>query len=177
MSTRLRLYSLLFLLAFVLGCASISPELRKSVDSSLTFKEVQENGDAYKGKIVLWGGHIIQALPQKDGTMLVEILKWPLGWWDEPRETVAFHGRFLVLLKEQLDSSLYKRGKRITVAGEIKGEIEGNKINGLSDPTYRYPVILSQELHVWEHNPYRYSSIPDDRATWRYREYEGILHY
>jgi outer membrane lipoprotein len=177
MTRRIQSYSLLLLFGFVLGCASISPELRENADSSLPLKEVQENPDAYKGKIVLWGGHIIQALPQKDGTTLIEVLKWPLGWWDEPRETVAFHGRFLILLKGQVDPSVYKKGKRITVAGEIKGEIQGNKINELSDPTYRYPVILSQELHVWEHNPYRYSSVPDDRATWNYREYEGILHY
>ena len=170
MATRIQFYPFLFLLSLILGCAPvISTELKAGADTSITFKEVQENPETYKGKIVLWGGEIIQILPQENGTTLIEILDRPLGWRDKPGKAVEFRGKFLVLTKGPLDTPIYKRGKRITIAGEIQGEIHGSEIRGLTDSTYRYPVVLSKEMHVWKYPSYRYSSAPDDPPTWEYR--------
>ncbi len=169
MEKRIYIYPFLFLLSFLIGCAPIvSTELKAAADTSISFKEVQENPEAYKGKIVLWGGEIIQVLPQADGTTLIEVLERPLGWWDKPRKTVEFRGKFLALAKEPLDTSTYKMGNRITIAGEIQGEIQG-KIKELTDSTYRYPVLLNKEMHVWKYSSYPYSSVPDYRQTWEYR--------
>lgn len=169
MVTRTQLYPFLFLLSFIIGCAPvISTELKAGADTSLSFKEVQENPGAYKGKVVLWGGEITQVLPQANGTTFIEILEWPLGRWDKPRKTVDFHGKFLVLGKEPLDTSIYKRGNRITIAGEIQGEVKGSKIKELTDSTYRYTVVLEKEMQVWKNPSYPYSSVPDYRTTWEY---------
>jgi len=170
MVKRTLLCHLIFLLGFILGCAPIiSTELKSEANTSFSFNEVQENPETYQGKIVLWGGEIIQVLPQENGTTLIEILDWPLGWQDKPRKAGEFRGRFLVLTKEPLDPSIYERGNRITLAGEIQGEIQGSKIRELTDSTYRYPVLLSKEMHVWKYRSYPYSSVPDYRQTWDYR--------
>jgi len=66
------------------------------------------------------------------------------------------------------NTSLYKRGNRITVAGEIQGQIEGSEIRELTDSTYRYPVLLEKKMHVWKHPSYSYSNVPDDFTTWEY---------
>ncbi len=159
MKKQIHILPFLFLLSFAFGCAPvISTELKAGADTSITFKEVQEQPEAYKGRIVLWGGEIIQVLPQEDGTTLIEVLEWPLGFRDEPRRTVAFQGKFLALVKETLDLSIYERGKRVTIAGEIQGEMQGNKMKGLTDPTYRYPVVMEKEMHVWKYPFYPYSS-------------------
>ena len=147
------------------------------MDNSLSFKEVVRSPDAYRGKVVLWGGEIIQTLPQKDGSMFVEVLEWPLGWTGRPRRTVSFRGEFLVLLKEPSDVSFYGTGVRVTVAGEIQGSVQGEKIISVSDPSYRYPLFLSKEIHAWKHRLYPYSSVSDYRGTWEYRHSEGILRY
>ena len=150
---------LLFSFIFISGCAHvISGDLRARVDQSITFKDVQKNPDTYKDKWVVWGGEIIQALPQENGTNLIEVLEWPLGWRGEPRRTVSFQGRFLVFVKEPLGLSLYKRGAKITVAGEIQGSKPGEKIKFISDPTYRYPLLLSKEIHFWKDYGYQYSA-------------------
>ena len=174
----MKLYLALFLSVFLLACAPvISQKTKDEADVSLHFKEVAQNPDAYDGKIVLWGGEIIQILPQDDGSTLIEVLEWPLGWREKPKRTVSFQGKFLVVLKEPLDPSRYRSRVRITVAGEIRGSMQGEKIESVSDPTYRYPLLLSKEAHIWEHRSYRYSSVPDDRQTWEYRNYEGVLRY
>ena len=178
MVRRMRLYLLLFLSIFIFSCAPVIPgEIRAGADTSLTFKEVAQSPDTYKGKIVLWGGEIIQTLPQDDGSTLIEVLEWPLGWTERPRRTVSFQGKFLVLLTEPSDLSLYRGGARITVAGGVQGSMEGEKIRSVSDPTYLYPLLLSKEIHVWKHRSYPYSSVPDYRETWEYRRNEVILRY
>lgn len=155
----MRMYIFLFLSIFLFACAPvISEETKGAVDTSLTFKEVAQSPDTYKEKIVLWGGEIIQTLPQEDGTTLVEVLRWPLGWTEKPRRTVSFQGKFLILLKEPLDASLHRRGVRITVAGEIQGSMQGEIIKSVSDPTYRYPLLLSKEIHLWKEYGYQYST-------------------
>jgi outer membrane lipoprotein len=80
MLTRFHSYLLLILFILISGCAHvISDDLRTKVDPSVDFAEVFQNPNVYKEKMVLWGGEILQTLPQKDGTTLIEILQWPLG--------------------------------------------------------------------------------------------------
>ena len=172
-------YFLLILFILISGCAHvISNDLRAKVDQSINFNEVFQNPNAYKGKIVLWGGEIIQTLPQKDGTTLIEVLQWPLGWRGEPKRTVSFHGKFLVLVKEHLDPSLYQIRERITVAGEILGEMQGDKIEHLTERAYRYPILLSQQLHLWKDSYYPYSSPPyQKKGPWEYDPSERPLRF
>jgi len=156
---------------FLLACAPvISGKTRERVDISLTFKEVAQNPDTYEGKFVLWGGEIIQTLPQNDGSTLIEVLAWPLGWREKPKRTISFQGRFLVLSKEPLDVSLYGRKVRITVAGEIQGSMQGEKVKSVSDPTYCYPLLLSHEVHLWKDYEHEYS-VPYG-PEWYYPSYD-----
>jgi len=141
------------LLSFLLlvGCAHvISKDLRQKVDPSLTFTQVLQNPNAYQGRAVLWGGEIIETLNQKDGTTFIEVFQRPLGWRGEPRETLASEGRFLVLAEKYLDPYLFRRGRKITVAGEIKGE----KIKPIGDMDYRHPFLLSREIYLWKEHYY-----------------------
>ena len=163
-----QLYLSLSLFGLISACAPvISPELRAKVDPSLTFREVRQNPNAYKGKMVLLGGEIIQILPQKDGTKLIEVLEWPLDRGDEPKRTLTFQGKFLVLVKGNLDLSVYQKGKKITVAGEIQGEIKGKEIDQLTEKDYTYPLLSSKELYAWRDYLYPYSTPPPfDRPSW-----------
>ena len=176
MLNRTYAYILFFLFVIISGCAHvISKDLRAKVDPSLSFGEVLQNPNVYKGKIVLWGGEIIQALPQENGTILIEVLEWPLGWRGEPQRTVSFQGRFLVLLKEPLDLSPNERGVKITVAGEIEGSMLGEKLESVSDRTYRYPIVLGGEIHLWKDYLYPYSSPKPYADPWWYDPvYRGL---
>ena len=171
---------LLFSFIFTSGCAHvIQKDFRVKADPSLTFGEVLKNPNNYKGKTVIWGGEIIQALPQENGTNLIEVLEWPLSWRGEPLRTVSFQGRFLVFVKEPLDLSLYKRGTKITVAGEIQGAIQGQKIESLGDIAYRYPIISSRQIHIWK-DFFQYSAPYDPRRydpSYDPHRGAGILRY
>jgi len=159
MVIRYQLYLILFLYGLISSCAPvISPELRAKVDSSLTFQQVLQSPDTYKGKFVLWGGEIIKILPQ-DGDTYIEVLQRSVGWRGKPEESSDSQGKFLILTKELLDLSLFKKSRKITVAGEIQGAIKGDKVKMVSEAAYRYPIVLSKQIYLWE-GLYPYSSIP-----------------
>jgi outer membrane lipoprotein len=128
----------------------VSKNLREQADTTLTFQQAFRNPNEYKGKIVIWGGDVIQTINQKDGTTLIEVFQRPLNWREEPKETVASEGRFLVLAEKYLDPYLFRRGKKITVAGEILGE----KIRPLGEMDYRYPLVSSRQIHLWDYYYY-----------------------
>jgi len=152
MKSRLQCFLPFFLIFLLSGCAHvISKDLRVNADPSLTFSQVHQNPNSYKGKSVVWGGEIIEAVNQKDGTTQIEVIQRPLGWREEPQETLASEGRFLILVEKYLDPYLFRRGRKITVAGEIFGE----KAKPLAEMDYRYPFLLSKQIYLWEEYYYR----------------------
>jgi outer membrane lipoprotein len=156
MVKRIQFLLLFSVILFISGCVHvISKDLRGKADRSLTFGQVHQNPNAYKGKLVVWGGEIVQTENQKDGTTQIEVFQKPLGWRGEPKDTGYSEGRFLILAEEYLDPYLFRRGKKITVAGEIQGE----KIKLLGEMDYRYPVVLSKQIYLWPvyyYPPYPY---------------------
>ena len=146
-SSRCRILFLFFgllPLIFFFGCLPISKQLRAQADKTLTFQQVIQNPDAYKGKIVIWGGEVVETLNQKDGTSLIIVLQRPLDWTEEP-EFRRSQGRFIVLAQGYVDPYVFRRGRRITVAGEI----EGRKVMRLGELEYPYPLLRSKQIYLW----------------------------
>jgi outer membrane lipoprotein len=121
----------------------------------LTLRQVSQNPNDYQGKLVIWGGEIIETINQKDGTTQIEVFQRSLGLREVPLDTVASEGRFLVLADKYLDPYLYQRGKKITVAGELIGK----NIQPLGELDYWYPLLSSKQIYLWSvyyYYPYPY---------------------
>lgn len=164
---------MIFLIFMLLSACGpvISKNLKNQAEPDLTFQEVFQKPEAYKGEIVIWGGEIIQTINQKDGTTLIEISQRSLDWQEEPKEASSSGDRFLVLVKKHLDPFTYGRGKEITVAGKILGEITklrdqeitvdgkvlGEKPKLPGEVAYRYPYLLAKQVFLWRKDyPYYY---------------------
>jgi outer membrane lipoprotein len=168
MKSRLPWFLFLAFVFLLSGCAHvISKDLRTNADPSLTLSQVRPNPDVFKGKLVIWGGEIIETVNQRDGTTQIEIFQRPLGWRGEPKETNYSEGRFLVLADHYLDPYIFRRGKRITVGGEIIGE----KTKPLSEMEYRYPVVSSKQIYLWPE--YYYQPYPYYDPWWSYPYWRG----
>ena len=73
----------------------------------------------------------------------------------EPKGTLASEGRFLIVADKYLDPYIFQTGRKITVAGDIQGE----EIKSLGKMDYRYSVLLSKQIYLWEnyyYYPYSY---------------------
>jgi outer membrane lipoprotein len=140
-----RLGFLLLLLTTLAACApTISKQLQQQADQSLSFPVLAADPDAYKGKIVILGGVIAQTTT-KPGQTELEIVQKNLDYFNEPETTDRSEGRFLVIADRFLDPLIYKKDRKITVAGVVTG----SEVRKLNEMEYSYPVIKSQELKLW----------------------------
>lgn len=167
------------LLASACATSPIAKEYRQEAKAeNLTFPMVYGNPDAYVGDIVLWGGVIIETTALKEGTRII-VLETALGDEERPRGTKYSQGRFIAMSPNFLDPALYKKGRKITVAGEVSGKKEMT----LGETTYTYPVVTVKQIHLWEKRPrYRYYypyGYPYDYWGWGpywdwYPDYDGF---
>lgn len=134
-----------WLVGLIISCAPLSKEIMREVDESLTFQVVQQDPARFLGKVVLWGGVIIETINKKDETVL-KVRQTELDIEKRPENLDRSAGRFLVKSAGFLDPEIYKEGREITVAGEVGGK----EILPLADTQYSYPVILAKEIHLWE---------------------------
>lgn len=139
----LLLLSIFFLLS---GCAHvISEETLKTVDRDLTYKQVREKPDANLGKIFVIGGTIAETRNTKEGSEL-EIVQHILDKRGIPENAFYSDGRFLATTPDFLDPVIYKPGRMVTLAAEVKG----TKVQPLDGADYIYPLLLIKEIHVWQ---------------------------
>lgn len=131
------------------GCTPvISRQLMDQVDPALDYRAIAADPAAAKGRTVLLGGTIVQALPKPGGTEL-EVVEKELDYWDAPRLTDRSEGRFLVISERFLDPAVFSTGRDVTVAGEVLEP----QTRRLGDIDYRYPVIRAEEMRLWRRGP------------------------
>lgn len=153
------LHPLLLSLTLLLlpGCVYvITKEVRREVTKDLSLREVMKGPDAYRGKLVLWGGEIIESKNLKERTRVV-VLQKDLNRWGRPKESNKSQGRFIVLYPGYLDTAIYRRDREITVAGEVIGQ----EVLPIDEIEYTYPVLSPREIHLWrEERKARYPHYP-----------------
>jgi outer membrane lipoprotein len=148
MLLRAGLYLMIGLLAVTAGCAtSVIPEsLEPQVDKAVTFSQVLEAPDSYRGKVVVWAGEVLKAKAMKGGTQL-EVLQLPLDDEQGPvTDRMESKGRFLALQHEFLDPATMTDGTRVTIVGEITGA----SVEKIDEADYRFPTLDVKHLHRWD---------------------------
>jgi outer membrane lipoprotein len=143
--TKLWLFGLALILMF--GCSyPISKSLRQEAKKeNLTFPMVLHDPAAFRGSMVLWGGEIIETVNLQHGSEII-LLETPLDYQEMPESAIHSEGRFIARTQEFLDPAVYKKGKKVTLAGEVAG---GEK-RPLGKTEYIYPVVEIKEIHLWK---------------------------
>lgn len=141
------LLSAVALLVTLAGCAS-TEEAGDGSDAqtkALTFLQVKAAPDSFKGQSAVFGGKVLTARRQKDGTR-IEILQLPLDQSTRPGyDLTQSQGRFIGIYRKFFDPAIVPHGTRITVTGEVSGSIT----LPLDETDYTYPVIDIKLVQVW----------------------------
>jgi outer membrane lipoprotein len=130
---------------FMAGCAPvISPEALKKVDQTVSFEQLVQNPELYRGRSVLLGGDIIetQNLPEKT---LIVVLQRSLGFREKPEADGVSKGRFIVSTPDFLDPAIYRKGRKITVVGSVMGK----EVRPVGEIDYAYPLIEKTDIYLW----------------------------
>jgi outer membrane lipoprotein len=121
----------------------VSPGLRDKVDKSAVPSLLFTDPDAFRGKIIILGGIIVDAKNTKNGTV-IEVVQKPLDSRGRPLHSDRSLGRFIILYEGFLDTAIYSPDRAVTVGGEVMGK----KIRPLDEIEYSYPLIKSRELYL-----------------------------
>ena len=135
----------LVFLALVGGCANPFPQdLLAKVEKNVTYQEFQDAPEQFDGKLMMFGGVIIETKNAEDGAWII-VLEKPLDKEGRPDWAAESGGQFLIITKAYLDLGAFRRGRSITVIGESKG----SKSLPLLGSDYWYPLLEAQQLHLW----------------------------
>ena len=135
----------LSLLALAYGCANPFPQdLLAKVEKNVTYQEFQDAPEQFDGKLMMFGGVIIETKNDEEGAWII-VLEKPLDRGGRPNWTAESDGQFLITTKAYLDLGAFRRGRPITVIGESRG----SKSLPLLGSDYWYPLLEAQQLHLW----------------------------
>jgi outer membrane lipoprotein len=125
------------------GCASTQEAGEKQ---GLTFLEVKAAPDSFQGQQAVFGGKVLTARRQKDGTR-IEILQLPLDRSTRPvYDLTQSQGRFIAIYREFLDPATIPPGTRVTVTGQVASSVT----LPLDETDYTYPVLNINRVRVWD---------------------------
>lgn len=135
-------------MALLPACATASfipASLQTQVDRSLTFSQLKDSPDSYRGRLIVLGGEVLTAKRLKDGTR-IEVLQLPLDDSQRPAsDRTASEGRFVGIQKSFLDPATLPAGTRVTLVGEVTGVTT----LPLDETEYAYPTLEIKTLKVW----------------------------
>ena len=100
------------------------------------------------------------------GTRLV-LLQYPTDSRGRPQIDAPSGGRFLVLTPEYLETAIYRPGRALTVAGEVRGQRE----LPIGETIYRYPLLAPREMYLWPEGNGKY---PQFRIGFGFGLYRGF---
>jgi outer membrane lipoprotein len=141
----------------ITGCSTypISKPLRERARATkeIGFDRIRENPDAYKGRVVIWGGKIIQTVNETNATSFY-VLQTPLDRMEMPLPERFSRGRFIARSSGFLDPEIYRPGAWITMAGVLVG----SETRPLGQTVYTYPLVALQEVYFWRPMPAVYAA-------------------
>lgn len=160
-------YLIILTIMMLFSCA---PVLRQDLMNRGTFdirlSEIRENPDLYRGKLLIFGGIIVNTTVTKRGS-LIEAIYVPVDSRGYLKGVRVSNGRFLAIYPRDnglLDPLLFHQKREITLAGEFI-ETHTGKIDEME---YTYPFFEIKELYLWEEKEdYYYISPP--YPLWYYR--------
>lgn len=138
---------LVLLPSFVLAsaCSShIPPEIKQPLEGSPDVAQVRAQSQNFISQKVRWGGTILETENKGDSSRLT-IVAFPLGSDGEPKSDSQSPGRFIAVVNEFLEPTVYSKDREITVTGSLV-KTENRDIGEFP---YEYPVIQVENYYLW----------------------------
>jgi outer membrane lipoprotein len=153
---RLQTLVLLTLSLMFFSCAPVlNREYMHEGSREVSFQLLRENPNAYVGRLFILGGLIVHTKVTAAGSQ-IEAMHVPVDGSGYFTENGRSEGRFLAVLTEDgtmLDPEVYRRWRRVTLAGEFV-ELRKGRIDEME---YVYPVFRIRQIYLWpEERPYYY---------------------
>ncbi|AEM47229.1 outer membrane lipoprotein Slp [Acidithiobacillus ferrivorans SS3] len=124
------------------GCATVTPVSGQF--PPITPHQAQTGAE--NGKLVRWGGILIQARPKAQETCFT-VMALPLRQDGRPYQGQKKfdEGRFIACAPGFYDPALYAAGRELTFVGTVTG-VQVEKVGGYA---YPYPQLQASTVYLW----------------------------
>lgn len=136
----------LALLACALGACATVPTPLQGQFTAVSPRDAAASGG--HGEAVRWGGEIIGVDPRANQTCF-EILARDLDTQARPVARDPSDGRFLACRSGFYDPEEFKRGRDITIVGQL----DGTEHAKVGDFDYTYPRVAANAIYLWPKRP------------------------
>ncbi len=143
----------------------ISSPMREKARTDVPFSSIKENVDKYKGSIFILGGIIVSTKNTEEGS-IIEAVHSEVDAFGNIIDPDRSAGRFMAIYRGYLDPLIYKKGREITIAGELIG----SRKKSIGEIEYKYPLFEIKEIYLWrEVRGYFYPPPPYPYPPYWYR--------
>jgi outer membrane lipoprotein len=150
----------------LVSCAPVlDRNLMDEGSREVSFTALRESPGQYRGKLFILGGVIVRAKFTEEGTR-IEAMHVPVDRYGEFEDSGRSEGRFMAVMPKDvmmLDPLVFKKGRRITLAGEFIGTRSGR----IDEMDYTYPLFRIKQIYLWPHKK-RYDQPPYFYDPWFY---------
>jgi len=138
-------YISLLSLLLISACSShIPPEIKQSPEGAPGIAEVRSHIESFVSQKVRWGG-VIADTENKDNTSRLTIVAFPLNGDGEPKVSDQSSGRFIAIVDEFLEPTVYSSERSITVVGTVLK----SETRAIGEYPYEYPVVQVEHYYLW----------------------------
>ena len=104
-----------------IGCAVIPAEVSQNALHDMPLAELIRDAGRFRGETVVVGGYVVEVTNLEDQSRIIAV-QAPLGIAQEPRAKDLSQGRIVIRSQGFIDPEVYKKERKITVAGNRHGQ-------------------------------------------------------
>jgi outer membrane lipoprotein len=127
-----------------IGCAVIPAEISQNALNDMPLAELIRDAGRFRGETVVVGGYVVEVTNLEDQSRIIAV-QAPLGIAQEPRAKDLSQGRLVIRLQGFIDPEVYKKERKITVAGIVTGSSQTEQ----GQYPYPYLRIDLSHIHLW----------------------------
>ena len=150
----------------LVSCAPVlDRNIMEGASRDVSFSALRESPAQSQGRVFILGGVIVRTKFTEEGTQ-IEAMHVPVDRYGAFEDSGRSEGRFIALMPKDvmlLDPVVYKKGRRITLAGEFIGTRNGR----IDEMSYTYPLFRIAQVYLWSHKK-RYDRPPHLYDPWFY---------
>lgn len=142
----MKIMILIISLLFFSSCAHvISDQYVQSSVKDVRFGQVAADTSSYMDKVFILGGGIVEVKNTKDGSE-IELLQYPVDQRGYIVDTDVSEGRFFAITPRYLDPMIFKKHRKVTLAGRLIG----TKKKTIGEVEFDFPVMAVLEIYLWK---------------------------
>lgn len=140
-----KIYLSVGLSAVLLMACSIMPQrIEETALPQMPLPKLIQRAEKFLGRTVILGGYVLEVNNLENQTRIIAI-QAPLDFGQMPTNKDLSQGRLILIYSGFLDPEVYRKNRKITVAGNLMGSSETQS----SDTSYPYIQLQVTHLHLW----------------------------